>query len=167
MINRVREFFNSLPLNNSQIARMLGVTPQYIYKIMNLDIEPSERIILAIEKAFPDLNTVWLETGKGEMYTPKTRQMELDDMNKKLKDAADSMPDDANAVFLYNLMKVMSQMTPEQIEMLRDITEKFTDLLKSSQIDLLAKYINDDLKDIDVKESAWEDVIPEHDERAI
>ena len=117
MIDRVRKIFNNSGLNKSEIARKLDVTPQYIYKLMNTDAEPSERIILAIEKAFPDINAVWLRTGEGEMLMPRTRETDIAEITAAM---FKSKEDD----FKYQLMKLIAQMDSNQIQSLRDITEQ-------------------------------------------
>lgn len=63
--------------NMSAFARKIGVTPAYISKLKNEpDRLPSDRTISDICRVF-GVDEVWLRTGVGEMFTPKSRVEEL------------------------------------------------------------------------------------------
>lgn len=63
--------------NMSAFARKIGVTPAYISKLKNEpDRLPSDRTISDICRVF-SVDEVWLRTGVGEMFTPKSRVEEL------------------------------------------------------------------------------------------
>lgn len=73
LLDRIKQVFAESNKSQSDLARMIGVTPQYISKLIkgNQNQEPSERIVLSILKAFPDIDEDWLRKGEGEMYLPE------------------------------------------------------------------------------------------------
>lgn len=114
MLSRVREVFNYSNLSQTELAKRLDVTPQYIWKIMNKDSEPSDRVLLAIVKAFPEISETWLKTGEGEMLRPKTRESEIADIVDQMLDAD---PGDLRL----RITKVLYGLNAEQLELLANI----------------------------------------------
>jgi transcriptional regulator with XRE-family HTH domain len=67
--NRVRRIFFESGLRQTAFARAIGVTPQYIWKILNKDDTVlSDRTISDISREF-HVNEAWLRTGEGEIYS--------------------------------------------------------------------------------------------------
>lgn len=121
MLDRIKKIFEMSGKTQTQLSQMLDVTPQYIHKILKQqDNEPSERMILSVLKAFPDINEKWLRTGEGEMILPKSKEEEIAEMTASMFLADD---DD----FRFRLMRIVAQMSEEELEMLKSIAEKLTE----------------------------------------
>lgn len=77
MINRIRQIISESGLSQSDFAKKIGVTPAYVWKILNKDdIVPSDRIIDSICRNFP-VSKQWIQTGEGNKYAPSDRELEL------------------------------------------------------------------------------------------
>lgn len=72
MLNTVKErliyYLDSKGVNKSEFGRRIGVSNAFVTSIRK-SIQPDK--LLAIQNAFPDLNTSWLLTGEGEMLKEK------------------------------------------------------------------------------------------------
>jgi transcriptional regulator with XRE-family HTH domain len=110
----------------SQFAESLKVTPAYISKIKKYpDTIPSDRIISDICRIY-HINEYWLRTGMGTMYPTRTREMEIAEMTAAMYTS------DGNSL-KYQLMKLIAQLTPEQVHMLREIVEQLHDGISSEE----------------------------------
>ena len=69
--NRIKELYKALKLTQAQFADIVGVSHSAISHIQSGKNKPSKRLLIAIYAKFPQTNTVWLETGKGEMFVEK------------------------------------------------------------------------------------------------
>lgn len=107
ILDRMKEVFDSSGKSQSDIARMLCVTPQYISKLLKGDQEPSERVILATLKAFPDISESWLRTGTGMMISPLTDEEELEEWIGQLQLAL--VQQDRVAAIKKNLLLAMKR----------------------------------------------------------
>lgn len=114
MLDRVRKIFEDSKLSQTELAKKMDVTPQYIWKILNKDSEPSDRMILAIIKAFPEINEIWLRTGEGEMIRPRTRESEIAAIVDQMLDCND---DDIRL----RITKVLYNLTEDQLETLSQL----------------------------------------------
>jgi len=65
--DRLKILRKELNINQSQLAKLLGVTPGYISKLEQGLYSPSDQLILSISRAFNVLPG-WLRTGEGEKY---------------------------------------------------------------------------------------------------
>ena len=112
-------------INMSQFAELLNVTPAYISKIKKYpETVPSDRILADICRLF-HVNDVWLKTGEGKMYSPQTRSVEIAEMTAQLFNA------DGNDI-RYQLMRRISQMSPEQVKIVKDLVLELADAVKDS-----------------------------------
>lgn len=108
---RLRQVFEYSNKNKTELAKMLEVTPQYIWKLVNKDdAVPSPRMILATVKSFPEISEEWLRTGFGKMLKEKTRESEIAEITLEL-----AKNDDYMAI---EMSKLLLKMTPEQIKAL-------------------------------------------------
>lgn len=105
---RVREVIKTSNMSQTKIASILGVTPQYIWKILNTECEPSERILLAIESNFSDINKEWLRNGVGVMKMPITREAEV----AKL---ANDYLTNATEEFKREIINVLTKLEPAEL----------------------------------------------------
>lgn len=68
ILDRVRKVFAESGHSQTGFAKKIGVTPAYIWKILNKDDSmPSDRTIADICREF-NVSEVWLRTGEGEMH---------------------------------------------------------------------------------------------------
>lgn len=68
MLVRLRKIFNDSKESQTSIAQKLGVTPAYIWKILNKDnVSPRKLFIDSVCKQF-NINEDWLRTGEGDMH---------------------------------------------------------------------------------------------------
>lgn len=114
MLTRVRKVFEDSGLSQTELAKRMEVTPQYIWKILKKDSEPSDRMILAVIKAFPDINELWLKTGEGDMLKPRTRESEIAAIVDQMLDSSD---DDIRL----RITKVLYSLSESQLETLAQI----------------------------------------------
>lgn len=122
--NRIIEVCNVKTNGNmSAFAREIGVTPAYVSKLKNApDRIPSDRTINDICTKF-GVNPVWLRTGVGESFAPKSRSDELaaifekvevgDDAKSRLIRAMARMPDEAFPAFAKFVEQLYQNFTEE------------------------------------------------------
>lgn len=115
-LDRLKSVFDHYESNKSKLAVKLEVTPQYVWKIMNSDGEPSERIILATLKAFPDVNEMWLRTGEGQMFAPASRAQEMASITAQYFSEDDPIR--------IALARVLAGLTSEQLALMVNVAEK-------------------------------------------
>jgi transcriptional regulator with XRE-family HTH domain len=65
--SRLKFLRKELDKNQSEVAKLLGVTPGYMSKLENGGKIPSEQFIISICRAF-NVSREWLESGEGEMW---------------------------------------------------------------------------------------------------
>ncbi len=65
---RIRKVFKDSKISQTAFAKKIGVTPAYIWKILNNDeTSPSDRTITDICREF-SVSETWMRTGDGEPY---------------------------------------------------------------------------------------------------
>lgn len=64
---RIREFINSLGVNDNQFAKSIGITQSVIASMFSRNTEPSSKVIVSILNAYANLSAEWLMRGEGEM----------------------------------------------------------------------------------------------------
>lgn len=64
---RIREFINSLDVNDNQFAKSIGITQSVIASMFSRNTEPSSKVIVSILNAYANLSAEWLMRGEGEM----------------------------------------------------------------------------------------------------
>ena len=120
--DRLLAAINYAKLNKSGLAERLNVSPAYISQLCSGVRTPSDRTIADICRVF-GVDEVWLRTGVGEMFTPKTRIEELDEIFEAVKIGADDksrlvramakMPDKAFPEFLRFLQELGKRLEEE------------------------------------------------------
>lgn len=120
--NRVREIRKEKKLTQKALAEKLGMSENYIWQVEKGERSPSDRTIADICRVF-GVNDVWLRTGVGEMYAPKSRKEELseifadvmigqDDKSRLIRAMA-RMPDEAFPAFCAFLRRLSEQLKEE------------------------------------------------------
>lgn len=64
---RIREFINSLGVNDNQFAKSIGITQSVIASMFSRNTEPSSKVIVSILNAYANLSAEWLMRGEGRM----------------------------------------------------------------------------------------------------
>lgn len=114
---RILKIIENEKLTLTQFADALKVTPAYVSKMKKYpDTVPSDRIISDICRIY-HVNELWLRTGEGSMFQERTREIEIAEMTAAMYKA------DEND-FRYQLMKLIAQLTPDQVHTLREIVEQ-------------------------------------------
>ena len=117
---RIREIFNKTGDSQSQLARVLNVSPAYVWKLMNKDdANPSNRLIEDIcEKIMisgKKINENWLRTGEGDMFLTLDRKEEIAQLTADLfKSEKDS--------FNSRLIMSLSRLSEEELAVLEKIS---------------------------------------------
>lgn len=123
---RILKIIENQKITLSQFAEALKVTPAYVSKIKKYpETVPSDRLISDICRIY-HVNELWLRTGEGSMFQERTREIEIAEMTAAMYKA------DEND-FQYQLMKLIAQLTPEQVHMLREIVEQLHDGISSGE----------------------------------
>lgn len=66
-LDRLKLFQEHTALTNNAFATKCGINPSNYSKMVKGDLSFTQRSIALIGDAFPELNTIWLLTGEGEM----------------------------------------------------------------------------------------------------
>lgn len=91
VLNRVREVFSQSGESQTGFAKKIGVTPAYIWKILNKDdTTPSDRTIADICREF-NVSEVWLRTGEGEMHIELPEDAEFDLIMTEIQESDDDL----------------------------------------------------------------------------
>ena len=125
MNNRVKELRTELGLSIRKFADDINLTAGTISLIENGKRNLTDRSISDICRIY-HVNELWLRTGEGPMFQERTREIEIAEMTAAMYKA------DEND-FKYQLMKLIAQLTPEQVHMLREIVEQLHDGINSEE----------------------------------
>lgn len=111
--DRIREIRAALGLSQRKFAAGISITGQAIAQFENGKLKPGERTIQDFCREY-HVNESWLKTGKGEMFRSASKQEKLAQLiNDALSDESDK--------FKIQLLSILSQLSPEQWAVLRDI----------------------------------------------
>lgn len=69
---RIREFIDSLGINDNQFAKSIGITQSVIASMFSRNTEPSSKVVVSILNAYADLSAEWLMRGEGSMLKHET-----------------------------------------------------------------------------------------------
>lgn len=119
MNNRVKELRTELGLSIRKFAEDINLTAGTISLIENGKRNLTDRSISDICRIY-HVNEDWLRTGEGSMFQERTREIEIAEMTAAMYKA------DEND-FRYQLMKLIAQLSPDQIHTLREIVEQLHD----------------------------------------
>lgn len=78
---RIREFIDSLGINDNQFAKSIGVTQSVIASMFSRNTEPSSKVMVSILNAYANLSAEWLMRGEGEML--KSNETVTDNSSSK------------------------------------------------------------------------------------
>lgn len=122
MNERIKEARKARKMTQQQLAEAIGLTQNYIAMIETGRREPSDRTIADICQVC-GVDEIWLRTGTGEMFAPKTRREELEeifhhceigtDAKARMIRAMAQLPDEAFPVFLQYLQELAKALSEE------------------------------------------------------
>lgn len=69
-INRIQLMIDTLNLSRYELAKRSGLAASNLNKMMSGDQTITDKTLLKIAAAFPQVNKDWLKTGEGEMLNP-------------------------------------------------------------------------------------------------
>lgn len=124
MNRRLKDLRKSLSLNQEEFGGKIGVTNTAVSKWENGDREIPDSAILSICREF-GVNEVWLRTGYGEMFRPRSAEAELAELiRSRLLDAPDT--------FQAALVRMLLRLEPNgpELRRLREFVESLADETK-------------------------------------
>ena len=116
MNTRIYKVRKASALNQSEFAKKLSLTKNYISLIENGNRMPSERTIIDICDKF-EINKDWLLTGEGEMQTPVSRDAAIASFMGDVMRGED-------ADFRRRLVAVLSKLDANEWELLENMALK-------------------------------------------
>ena len=75
--SRIKELIFKLDLNQTSFAKAVGASHTAIFKTVSGDTQPRLVLIDAILNTFPQVNRDWLLEGKGDMFSNKASNLEV------------------------------------------------------------------------------------------
>lgn len=122
MKDRIRALRTAVGLTQEEFAKRVGLSKNYIWMIEKGERIPPDRTITDICQPF-GADEIWLRTGTGEMFAPKTRREELEeifhhceigtDAKARMIRAMAQLPDEAFPVFLKYLQELAKNLSEE------------------------------------------------------
>lgn len=67
MTQRIIQIMRSLQMNQRDFAKEIGISASSLSSILNGHTSPTNNIVQAIHRRFPDISITWLMFGEGEM----------------------------------------------------------------------------------------------------
>lgn len=111
---RIREVFNEREESQTQIGKMIDKTPQYIWRLLNIDsINPSKGVLKAICHNF-NISYLWLTEG----IEPKYSNADADSKNQ-----IDDIMAGENE-FAKNLFKEFAKLDEDEWKLLEKLIKK-------------------------------------------
>ena len=122
MNKRIKELRKELKLTQQAFADALNISKSTVEAYEYRNVTVTDRTIQDICRIY-HVNEDWLRTGEGSMFQERTREIEIAEMTAAMYKA------DEND-FRYQLMKLIAQLSPDQIHTLREIVEQLHDGIK-------------------------------------
>lgn len=122
MNSRINEIRQAKGLTQSAFAEAIGLSRNYIAMLEAGDRSPSDRTISDICRAY-GVDEVWLRTGVGEMFRPRTREDEITAF------FADLLGPDATE-FQRDFVSVLAKLPPEGWDLLEAKVSELAELQK-------------------------------------
>ncbi len=116
---RISQIIEMNHIKQVEFAKRIGVDPSYVSHLTSGKRLPSDRTISDICREF-GVSEVWLRTGDGEMYLPKSRSEQLVSFFSEIlkKDEDD---------FIRSFCTALASLDKEQLHQLAQISESVLD----------------------------------------
>lgn len=125
--NRIRNVRTEKKLTQKEFAKKLNVSENFIWMIEKGDRVPSDRTISDICRIF-SVDEVWLRTGVGEPFAPKTRRDMIDEYVGQLSDGKHSDIEEL-------LVDLMAETTADEWRALANLFQKLADKMNKPGTD--------------------------------
>ena len=122
MSDRIALVVQKSGLKKVEFARKINVSQSHISRLVSGETAPSDRTIADICRVC-GVDEIWLRTGTGEMFAPKTRREELEeifhhceigtDAKARLIRAMAQLPDSAAEAFLAYVEALVKALSEE------------------------------------------------------
>lgn len=119
---RIKKIRKDRKLTQKAFAEQLKMSENYIWQIEKGDREPSDKVLRLICSIY-NVDEIWLQTGTGEMFAPKTRREELEeifhhceigtDAKARMIRAMAQLPDSAAEAFLAYVEALVKALSEE------------------------------------------------------
>lgn len=119
MKDRIKEARKALGKKQKEFAEAMHLAPNYISLIESGKNEVSDKFIFKVCETF-GISENWIRTGEGEMFEPLSREDEIAKITLQ-------MFNDDKSSYRFQLQKVISEMTEDEIILLRDIAKRWLD----------------------------------------
>lgn len=116
MYERIKELRKHLNLTQQRFADAIGLKRNSVAQIELGDRSPSNSVINNICKTF-DVNEVWLRTGEGEMFLPRSRHDEIAEFMRDLTYLEDGD-------FKVRLISVLSRLDEDGWKLLESMAQQ-------------------------------------------
>lgn len=116
MYERIKELRKHLNLTQQRFADAIGLKRNSVAQIELGDRSPSNSVINNICKTF-DVNEVWLRTGEGEMFLPRSRHDEIAEFMRDLTYLD-------NGDFKVRLISVLSRLDEDGWKLLESMAQQ-------------------------------------------
>lgn len=127
MFERIKYVRQNAKLTQTEFAEKIGLSRNFIAKVELGNREPSDRTIKDICRVF-GCNEVWLRTGVGEPFAPKTRRDAIDEYIGQLSAGKRS---DIEQL----LIEVMAHTTVDEWKAIAEVFRKAKELYEKSDAD--------------------------------
>lgn len=125
--NRIRNVRTEKKLTQKEFAKKLNVSENFIWMIEKGDRVPSDRTISDICRIF-SVDEVWLRTGVGEPFAPKTRRDMIDEYVGQLSDGKHSDIEEL-------LVDLIAETTADEWRALANLFQKLADKMNKPGTD--------------------------------
>jgi len=86
MKERIRKVMEYARMTQQDFANRLGISPSSLSSIFTGRTNPGLKQVMAIQHAFPEINTRWLMFGEGEMTIAPSSDQKEDDADDKISE---------------------------------------------------------------------------------
>lgn len=122
---RIKAVRTTLKLSQAEFGKKIGLSQNYIWMIEKGERVPSDRAIRDICREY-GVDDVWLRTGVGEMFSPRTREDEITTF------CADLLGPDATD-FQRDFVAILATLSPEAWDLMEKKLNELAELSRRRQ----------------------------------
>lgn len=113
---RIKSVVEYKKMNNNSFSKLINFTPQTLHNITSGKMhKPSYEVLESIISACPDINPVWLITGKGEMIESNIKADKKESLSSQIEEEYRTTIEKLNN----NVDRLLKMLEREQEECLR------------------------------------------------
>lgn len=114
--DRIRSLRKALGLTQTEFAKELGLTQNYIHLVEKGERQISDRTLADMQRTF-SVSKEWLIDGVGEMFSASTKQTDLAKLSK-------AVLDEPNGGIKSKIISLLANLPEEYWEMIADMAER-------------------------------------------